>query len=293
MSLLVLDPGPLALIEDEGRPGYAALGAGRSGAMDLGALRTGNRLLGNVDGAAALELLGAGFTVLVEETTWISLTGGAGAATLDGRELDRVLPVRAPAGSVLRLGPLRAGLRRTLAVRGGVAVPPVLGSRSWDTLAALGPAPLGAGDRLPIGSAPRSVLPIDWWPFDALGQEATLSVHPGPRLERLPAGTWQRLLAGPWRVSGEADRVGIRLSGEPLPIGDAGELPSEGLVHGSVQLPPSGLPVVFGPDHPVTGGYPVVAVVASESLDLLAHLVPGSEVRLRGAVEHRVRSAGV
>ncbi|QHC68576.1 allophanate hydrolase subunit 2 family protein [Rathayibacter sp. VKM Ac-2759] len=251
--------------------------------MDRGALRTANRLLGNAGDAAVLELLGAGFTALFEAAAWISLGGAAGLATLDGREIDRVLPTLAPAGSVLRLGPLRAGLRRTLGVRGGFAVPAVLGSRSRDTLSALGPEPLRAGDELPIGSAPGPVRPVDWWPFDGPGPWATLEVHPGPRLERLPAGTWQRLLAGPWTVSGEADRVGIRLRGGPLPTGDAGELPSEGLVHGSVQLPPSGLPVVFGPDHPVTGGYPVIAVVDSASLDLLAQLVPGSSVLLHAA----------
>ncbi|MWV57278.1 biotin-dependent carboxyltransferase family protein [Rathayibacter sp. VKM Ac-2754] len=283
MSLRVLDPGLLALIEDEGRPGYAALGVGRSGAMDRGALRTANRLLGNAPDAAGIELLGAGFTARFDSDAWFSLAGGAGIATLDGRAVDRLLPALAPAGSVLRLGPLRAGLRRLLAIRGGVAVPAMLGSRSRDTLSALGPEPLRAGDELPIGAAPHPVRSVDWWPLDAPGPDVRLDVHPGPRLDRLPEGTWQRLLAGPWRVSGDADRVGIRLLGAPLPTGDAGELASEGLVHGSVQLPPSGRPVVFGPDHPVTGGYPVVAVVDSASLDLLAQLTPGSSVLLRAA----------
>ncbi|KQQ05148.1 MULTISPECIES: biotin-dependent carboxyltransferase family protein [unclassified Rathayibacter] len=283
MSLLVLDPGPLALVEDDGRAGRAALGVGRSGAMDRNARRTANRLLGNAEHAAVLELLGAGFAARFEADTWISLGGAAGVATLDGRALDRLLPALARAGSVLRLGPLPTGLRRTLAVRGGVEVPVVLGSRSRDTLSGLGPEPLRAGDVLPVGSARGPVLPVDWWPFDAPGAWITLDLHPGPRLERLPDGTWQRLLAAPWTVSGEADRVGVRLRGSPLPTGDSSELPSEGLVHGSVQLPPSGLPVVFGPDHPVTGGYPVVAVVDSASLDLLAQLVPGSPVSLRAA----------
>ncbi|WP_085476210.1 biotin-dependent carboxyltransferase family protein [Rathayibacter oskolensis] len=279
----MLDPGPLALVEDEGRPGYASLGAGRSGAMDRGALRAANRLLGNEEGAAVLELLGAGFTARFEAAAWFSVSGGEGLATLDGRVLDRMLPTLAARGSVLRLGPMRSGVRRTVAVRGGFAVPSSLGSRSRDTLSALGPEPLKAGELISVGR-PRHPLPvIDWWPFDAAGRDSVLAVHPGPRLDRLPAGTWQRLLEEPWRVGTDADRVGIRLCGTPLSIGDAGELPSEGLVHGSVQLPPSGLPVIFGPDHPVTGGYPVIAVVDSGALDLLAQLAPGADVRFRGA----------
>lgn len=278
MSLRVLDPGPLALVEDHGRPGHAAVGVGRSGAMDRGALRLANRLLGNARDAAALELLGAGFTARFETPTWISLTGAAGAATLDGAALARVLPTLAPAGSVLRLGPLTAGLRRTLGVRGGIAAPPVLGSRSRDTLSALGPAPLRPGDLLAFGTPAGEVLLPDWWPFDP-PRNPVLRVLPGPRLDLLPPGTWQRLLTGPWHVSPSADRIGLRLAGTPLPTGDAPELPSEGLVHGSIQLPPSGLPVLFGPDHPTTGGYPVLAVVTSASLDHLAHLAPGDEVR--------------
>ena len=279
MSLRILAPGPLALVEDDGRPGFGAVGAGRSGAMDRGALRLANRLLGNPPGAAGLELLGSGFAARVEAPTWISLTGGDGAATLDGAALDRVLPVLAPAGAVLRLGPLTVGLRRTLGVRGGIDAVPVLGSRSRDTLSGLGPGPLRTGDRLAVGVPDGEVLLPDWWPFDP-PRDPAVRVLPGPRLDLLPPGTWQRLLAGPWRVSPSADRVGLRLAGTPLPTGGAHELPSEGLVHGSIQLPPSGLPVVFGPDHPTTGGYPVVAVVAAPSLDTLAHLTPGAEVHL-------------
>ncbi|MCJ1699258.1 biotin-dependent carboxyltransferase family protein [Rathayibacter festucae] len=277
MSLRILDPGPLALIQDEGRPGHAAVGVGRSGAMDRGALRLANRLLGNAPDAAALELLGAGFTARFETPAWISLTGAAGAATLDGAALARVLPTLAPAGSVLRLGPLTTGLRRTLGVRGGIAAPPVLGSRSRDTLSALGPAPLRPGDLLAFGTPAGEVLLPDWWPIDP-PRNPVLRVHPGPRLDLLPPGTWQRLLTGPWHLSPSADRVGLRLSGTPLPTGAAPDLPSEALVPGAIQLPPSGLPVLFGPDHPTTGGYPVIAVMAAASLDHLAHLTPGDEV---------------
>ncbi|MBF4461684.1 biotin-dependent carboxyltransferase family protein [Rathayibacter sp. VKM Ac-2878] len=250
--------------------------------MDRGALRVGNRLLGNHPGAAGLELLGGGFCARFETDAWISLGGSPGTAEIDGQPLDHVLPRRVDAGSSLRLGPLRRGLRRTLAIRGGVNVPPSLGSRSRDTLSALGPEPLRPGDVLPVGTPAEAVRALDWWPFDPAGEEAVLLVHQGPRLARVPEGTWRRLLDGPWRI-GAADRVGLRLDGPALPTGTAGELPSEGVLHGSVQLPPSGQPVVFGPDHPATGGYPVIAVVDSGSLDTLAHLVPGSVVRLRAA----------
>ena len=279
MSLRILAPGPLALVEDHGRPGYAAVGVGRSGAMDRGALRLANRLLGNPPGAAALELLGQPASPPASRPRLDQPHRRRRGRALDGAALDRVLPALAPAGCGPAVRPPEAGLRRTLGVRGGIAARPR--ARLPLPRHALRPRPGPPPRRRPArrrrarrrGPPPRLVA---LRPAPRPG----LRVLPGPRLDLLPPGTWQRLLAGPWRVSPSADRVGLRLAGTPLPTGGAPELPSEGLVHGSIQLPPSGLPVVFGPDHPTTGGYPVIAVVAAPSLDTLAHLTPGAEVHL-------------
>lgn len=285
-ALRVVRPGPSTLVQDLGRAGYAAQGVGSAGAMDRRALTDANRLLGNTPGAAALEVLGGGLVLQVVSDTWMVRLGADAPVTVNGvlgrraLEVPRGIPTLLEAGDELSVGSPTRGLRLLLAFRGGVAVPPVLGSRSFDTLAGLGPAPLRAGDELATGDDGRGpVAAIDFWPFDPPGEVVTLSVVPGPRLDRFAADTWSRLLAGGWSVSTESDRTGIRLLGSPLERTHTAELPSEGMVAGALQVPPSGLPTILGPDHPVTGGYPVVAVVRERSLGALAHLAPGMRVR--------------
>lgn len=282
MSLRVTAAGPLTLIEDLGRPGYGADGIGSSGAMDAGSLALANRLVGNGRGAAGLEILGPGLELRIERELWFAVTGAPGTVLLDGREVDWALPRRAPAGSELAFGALRRGIRRYLAVRGGIDAPAALGSRATDTLSGIGPAPVAAGDVLALGRPAHPVAALDWMPLDAPGAvpgaATTLVIRLGPRAEWLAAGEYRRFVESGWTVSTSADRVGIRLEGAALRRSRIDELPSEGMIHGAVQLPPSGLPVIFGPDHPATGGYPVIAVVARGSLDALAHLVPGSAV---------------
>ncbi|NQX12053.1 biotin-dependent carboxyltransferase family protein [Microbacteriaceae bacterium VKM Ac-2855] len=282
MSLRILVPGAMTLIEDLGRPGFGAVGVGRSGAMDRSSFTTGNRLVGNPQDAAGLEILGAGLEVHFQSGAWFAITGARGVALLDGRLVDWALPRWAPVGSVLAFGSVERGLRRYLAVRGGIDAPTELGSRSTDTLSGLGPPRLRAGDVLPSGIASTPVPVIDWMPLDppgpAPGETTALAVRRGPRLDWFAPDAWQRLLDTTWTVSPQADRRGIRLMGEPLRRAGTGELASEGMIAGAIQVPPSGEPVIFGPDHPATGGYPVLAVVASRSLDALAHLTPGESV---------------
>ena len=171
-----------------------------------------------------------------------------------------------------------AGLRSYLAVRGGLAVAPVLGSRSTDTLGGLGPAPLRAGETVAVGDEvagpPRphdalTLIPAGLWHLD---------VTPGPRADWFDLA---ELTARTWEVTADLDRVGVRLTGAPLTRRRDGELPSEGLVRGAVQVPPAGTPVVFGADHPTTGGYPVVAVLTDTAADRLAQARPGTRLRLR------------
>lgn len=284
----VLRPGPLALLQDAGRPGLAAVGVGRSGAADAGALRLANRLVGNDPSAAGIEALLGGITLRFPATAVVALAGAEVPAEVevdgDIRALGPHQAARVPGGAVLRCGAATRGLRLYLAVRGGIDVPPVLGSRSTDQLSGIGPAPLRAGDLLPVGDLGRDAAqpwpePARTWP--AAGRPAVLRVLPGPRPDWFAADALDVLAGATWTVTPASNRVALRLDGPPVPRVARGELPSEGLVRGAVQVPPDGRPVVFGADHPVTGGYPVVAVVLPRDLDLAAQLPPGAQVRLR------------
>ncbi|MBO3088350.1 5-oxoprolinase/urea amidolyase family protein [Cellulomonas dongxiuzhuiae] len=290
-SLTVVATGPLTLVEDQGRPGLAAVGVPRSGAADPDALRRANRLVGNRVDAAGLEVLLGGLEVRCGATTAFALTGAAVAAELDGVPVPHATAVRATAGSTLRLAAPRDGVRTWLAVRGGIDVPSVLGSRSGDVLSGLGPAALRPGDVLPLGWAldgsPELPLP-DAPPHgrpqpgaDPADDVVLLDASDGPRLDHLDAAGRARLWSAVWQVAAASNRVAVRLTGEALTGAVRAELPSEGLVAGAVQVPHDGQPVLFGADHPVTGGYPVVAVLTRAARARAAQLRPGDRARLR------------
>ena len=272
--LEVVDPGPLTTVQDLGRPGHAALGVPAGGAFDRASLALANRLVGNDPGAAGLEVTLGGLRLHCPVPVTIALTG----APCPGAP-DWGVAVSLPAGSSLRLGRPALGLHSYLAVRGGVELPPVLGSRSTDVLSGLGPAPLAAGDALPLG-VPDG--PVSGAGATAAAFGGPLAVRFGPRDDWFTPAARELLLSGRWRVRGECDRVGIRLDGPRLERAVTGELPSEPVLPGAVQVPPDGRPIVFGPDAPVTGGYPVIAVV----LDLApaAQLRPGDTVRFAAAL---------
>ncbi|WP_108249173.1 biotin-dependent carboxyltransferase family protein [Planctomonas deserti] len=280
--------GPLLLIQDAGRPGQAALGVPASGALDPVAAAAANRLVGNGPSSAVLELLLGGALLRASAPTWIAVTGAAGALEVQGPGGVRPAPwtaaFRLDAGEALAIGPAQYGVRYYLAVRGGVGVPATLGSRSSDTLSGLGPAPLRDGDVVPVGGVDPigPVPPLDLLPASAPpAGEVTLRVLPGPRLDWFAASAWDALRARSWTVTAEADRVGVRLDGPPLERVRDDELPSEGVVTGALQVPPSGLPILFLADHPVTGGYPVVGVVRRVDVRLASQLRPGQAVRFR------------
>ena len=186
-------------------------------------------------------------------------------------------------GQVISLGAPRAGLRTYLAVRGGICVQPVLGSRSYDVMSAIGPSPLQAGDELPVGEHTNDYPELDQAPVAAISAHLVeLLVVPGPRDD------WfvdpDALVHTIWMASNRSDRVGMRLEGRPLRYRYPDrQLPSEGATRGAIQVPPNGLPVILGPDHPVTGGYPVVGVVIDEDIDKVAQVRPGQYVRLHWA----------
>ena len=277
-ELVVVAPGALTTIQDRGRPGYASMGVSESGAFDRSAYEAGRLLLGSLTGAAALEVVLGGLRLRATGPTRSVLTGGQVAATVGGREVRLGEPFDIDEGEELALRHCSAGIRVYVSFAGGIDVPPALGSRSTDLLSGLGPAPLRAGDLLPLGTgsqgaevaeAPSLIEPTN--------DTVTLDVLPGPRTDWLVDPD----LAGEWTVSPDSNRVGVRLAGPVVALNRSDQLPSEGVVRGAIQIPPGGLPVIFGPDHPTTGGYPVVGVLTDLSSDALAQLRPGQRVRLR------------
>ncbi|MCX9189940.1 allophanate hydrolase [Carbonactinospora thermoautotrophica] len=280
----VLKAGPLTTVQDLGRPGYADLGIGESGAADRRSFTLANRLVGNAEGAAALECTLGGLAVRFTRHTTVALTGAPAPARLDGRPVGLNAPVQVAAGQVLRLGLPAVGLRTYLAVRGGVAVPPVAGSRSCDLLSGIGPAVLRDGDRLPVGDETVGLPVVDVAPVPPLpAGEMVLRVVLGPRHDWFTPAAVATLLGEPYEVTSESNRIGARLHGPPLDRAREGELPSEGMVTGALQVPPSGQPVLFLADHPVTGGYPVIGVVVSADIPLAAQARPGQWLRFQVA----------
>lgn len=284
-ALEVVDPGALTLVQDVGRPGLASLGVGPSGAADRRSHALANRLVANLDDAATLEVLLGGLALRAHGTVTIAVTGADVDVTVDDVPHGMNGPVTVRDGEVLRLGQAWSGLRVYVAVRGGVDVPTVLGSRSTDTLSGLGPAPVEAGDVLAVGTPSWSLPPVDVAPVaPPTDDEVRLRVVRGPRDDWV--ATPNDLVTTTWTVSPRSDRIGLRLSPSgtgPLSLDTTRQLPSEGLVRGAIQVPPSGEPVVLVADHPVTGGYPVVGVVVDADVDLAAQVRPGQAVRLRWA----------
>jgi biotin-dependent carboxylase-like uncharacterized protein len=282
-ALEVLAPGPLSTVQDLGRPGWAALGVGRSGAADRGSLRLANRLVGNPEDAAAVEVTFGGLAVRASADLVVAVTGAPAPLRVGGHPRATHAAVLLAAGQEAVLEAPPAGLRSYLAVRGGLAVEPVLGSRSTDVLAGLGPPPLRAGDRLPVGPPPAAPVPVVDVAAVVMpgGDDVVLRAVPGPRADWFAGAALDVLGATRWVASADSDRVGVRLDGGRLERSRTGELPSEGMVAGALQVPPSGQPVLLLADAPTTGGYPVVAVVLAADVDRAAQLRPGQGVRVR------------
>ncbi|MFT3854697.1 MAG: biotin-dependent carboxyltransferase family protein [Ilumatobacteraceae bacterium] len=275
----VLVAGMATTVQDRGRPGWAHLGVGRSGAADVGAHALANRLVGNAEGLAALETSG-GLVLRCVAPALVAVTGAPAPLTIvGGPALGYGHAHVLPAGATLTVGVPRAGLRTYVAVRGGIDVAPVLGSRSRDTLGQIGPS-VRAGDVLPIGADPGTPITGDVAPARPAGD--VVGVLPGWRRDWFAAGAWALLCGQPYTVGNDVDRVGCRLAGaRPLERVVTDELPSEGLVLGAVQVPPDGQPIVMLADHPTTGGYPVIAVVDDASLGVVAQARPGDTLHLR------------
>ncbi|MFC6696335.1 biotin-dependent carboxyltransferase family protein [Nocardioides daphniae] len=270
----MLHAGPLATVQDLGRPGLAKIGVGASGAADRGAFTLANRLVGNPEDAAGIEVTVGGFSASPTEDLVMAVTGAPVPVWVDERREGCNAVLRVRAGQTIRLGVASSGVRSYLGVRGGIAVPAVLGSRSTDMMAHLGPAVLEDGVRLPVGAAPTTCPTVD----QAVTRGATggrLRVIMGPRDDWFTAESRRALVTEPWTATAVGDRIGIRLDGPVLQRAVSRELSSEGLVRGALQVPPRGHPTLMLSDHPVTGGYPVIAVVVDADIDRAANMRPG------------------
>lgn len=282
----VVRPSLQLLVQDAGRPGYAALGVSASGAADRRAMHDANRAVGNLATAAVLESVG-GAVLRFRGAGVVAVTGAHGTLTLkepEGgvRPVAHGEPFATVDGDELTLGHPERGLRYVVAVRGGIGAPPALGSRAADTLAGLGPDALAAGAVFPVGSAGRRAVELTVVPRElpAPGELVDLEITLGPRDDWFTADALEALTTQEWTVTPRSDRVGIRLQGDvPLERAIVGELPSEGAVTGAIQVPPDGQPVLFLPDHPLTGGYPIIGALTDRSLDLAGQLAPGVRFR--------------
>ena len=282
--LEVVEAGLLTLYQDLGRPGRGNLGVTPSGAADRAAAATANIAVGNPRGATVLENIG-GLTVRALTDTVVCVTGAVARVKLGTMPVHLARPVLVTAGQTLTIDNATLGLRSYVAVRGGIVADAELGSSATDILSGLGPDPVHKGDV--IGVLPRSTAMTDAQLANPLRvtEESGRTVGRlrcvlGPRDDWFPADAVHAFTETEWTVTPDSNRVGLRLDSEvTLERNRYEELPSEGMVAGSVQIPPNGKPVVFLRDHAVTGGYPVVATVLEEDIDIAAQLPPGARVR--------------
>lgn len=277
----VVRPGPLTTVQDLGRPGLAHLGVGRSGAADRPAARLANRLVANAESAACLEVTFGGLAVRFDQPRVIALAGAPVPIRVSGRDVAMHSPIEVAGGDTVELGRPEQGVRTYLAIRGGLAVEPVLDSRSTDILAKLGPPVLARGMQLPVGNATAGLPNVDVAPVARLPEALTLDGLRGPRDDWFMAEACAALGSETYEVTPDSNRIGLRLRGPALARRRTEELPSEGVVEGALQVPPDGMPVLFLADHPVTGGYPVIAVVDPAHVHLAAQARPGQRIRFQ------------
>jgi biotin-dependent carboxylase-like uncharacterized protein len=283
----IREAGLLTTVQDRGRGGYRRFGVSGAGPMDPLAHAAANRAVGNVEDMAGLECTAGGPTLLFLAPVWLAIAGADLGAVLDRSDLGAwSVPLGAAffarPGNVLRFTGRRSGCRAVIALRGGIRVPPVLGSMSTDLQSAFGGLSgraLAQGDRLALEVAgPEREGPA----AEVRAHAATVTVRVvlGPQEESIEPGSVERFLGEPWRLGATSDRVGCRLEGPRLRHRGPSEILSDGMVPGSIQVPPDGRPIVMMADGPTTGGYPKIGTVVGADLPLLAQLMPGEgEVR--------------
>jgi antagonist of KipI len=276
----VIDRGRWTTIQDRGRPGLERFGIPPGGAADWFAASVANELVGNEPDAAMIECTATGPTLRFDVDAVAAITGGRVASIGDWQA------VRVARGSTLAIGTIAPGLRTYIAVRGGIDVPVVLGSRSFCQLGSFGGGfgrPLAAGDRLRIGQTVGHEPLIESWPLShRLPVQGPWEVHviAGPQIDAFTGDALERLAATACRVTPAIDRMGLRLETPALRL-QTQEILTVPVTAGAIQVTPSGGLIVLHVDHQTSGGYPVIATVISADLPLLAQARPGDTVRFR------------
>lgn len=287
MSILVIKPGMLTSVQDRGRIGMAALGVGHSGPMDPTLFRLAQALAGNDAENAALEVTVTGPMLRFNASCRMALTGDFARPKIDGVAVGCWRPLTIEAGSELECGPLRSGVRGYLAICGGIAVEPVLGSRATDLNAGLGVyegRALQAGDVLPMVSTSQFSVSRNNWSLDPapwFDIDPSQPIHciAGRHRDALDAESINALERDEFKIDVDSNRVGIRLDGLTLRLREPLELVSEPVNFGTIQLPPGGQPIALMAEHPTMGGYPRIAQIAAIDLGRFAQRRPGERVR--------------
>jgi antagonist of KipI len=283
-AIRVLEPGLLTTVQDLGREGYGPLGVSASGAADAISLRLGNRLVGNAEGAAGLEMTLLGGTFEFVDGAVVALSGSDFGATLDGKLVEMWNAFEARAGQVLRVGPTRSGARCYLCAQGGIAVKSFLGSASTHILSGLGGfegRALRKGDVLEIGAAGGAVRQraLSVGALTRLTSRKVLRVTEGPQREWFDDGARRLFYESTYRVAEDSNRMGLRLEGSAIAGPSGGEMISEGVALGAVQVPEGGKPIILFVEQQTTGGYPKIANVISADFHSLGQLRPRDEIR--------------
>jgi len=303
MSIEVIRPGMLSIIQDEGRTGYRKYGVPSGGVMDTFAARTANMLVGNPREAAVLEMTLSGPELRFRETQLIALCGADMSAMVDGKPVPLWRPVVIRQDSVLRIGSCRSGMRGYIAFAGGVEVPRTMSSRSTDLKTGFGGLdgrPLRAGDRLFTREGSRAAHALlhvmakrakeqgegmaatSWrlseYEIPGYRADPVLRVMPGKDHGEFAEESLHQFYRDRYMVTSESDRMGYRLKGAALELARKADRLSEAVAYGTVQVPPDGQPIVLMADHQTVGGYPVIAQIARVDLPLLAQARPGSRV---------------
>jgi biotin-dependent carboxylase-like uncharacterized protein len=287
MSVIqVQSPGLLTTVQDLGREGFGPLGVSASGAADPISLRLGNRLVGNAEGAAALEMTLLGGKFLFPQNGTIALTGSDFAATLDGSLLELWTSVEVKAGQTLRVGATRSGARSYLCVQGGIVEKTFLGSASTHLLSGLGGhqgRALRKGDVLRIGlaAAPFQKRALAPQALQRFLPRKVLRVTPGPQSDSFPAKSQQLFYESTYRIAEDSNRMGLRLEGPRIAQRSSGEMITEGVSNGAVQITAGGQPIILFVEQQTTGGYAKIANVITADLDSLGQLRPRDEIRFQ------------
>ena len=285
-QIQVQAPGLLTTVQDLGREGLGSLGVSPSGAADAISLRLGNRLVGNPEGAAGLEMTLLGGTFVFPQRAVIALTGSDFGPTLDGAAADLWTSIEVKPGQTLRIGSTRSGARCYLCVQGGIAVKPLLGSASTHLLSGLGGyqgRALLKGDVLQVAptTAPFQKNTVAPRAVEQLAPRKILHVTPGPQSDSFPEASRRRFYAGTYRVAEDSNRMGLRLEGPAIPQDSSGEMITEGVSLGAIQITAGGLPIILFVEQQTTGGYAKIANVISADLHSLGQLRPRDEIRFQ------------